>query len=383
MIKGTEYDLAIIGGGLAGLALSILMAGKGYSVALIEKEKYPFHKVCGEYVSMESWSFLEGLGLNLKEMNLPLIKELMLTAPNGRFFHTNLDVGGFGISRYWLDHSLSMLAIEKGVRLITETKVQAISFQDEFIIECSSKVEGTFHLKSGLCCAAYGKRSNLDVKWNRKFLSASDKRLQNFVGVKYHIRSDWKENMIGLHNFENGYCGISKIEGDQYCLCYLTTASNLKKSDNSIQKMENEILCKNPHLQKIFSEMQVEADFPVTISQISFHSKTQVENGVLMLGDAAGMITPLCGNGMSMALHSSLIASRLLENFLENKISRKDLEKRYEQEWSRSFSNRLATGRLLQRFFGSQQLSNLFVSVFRTFPFLARPVVKMTHGKPF
>ncbi len=51
---------------------------------------------------------------------------------------------------------------------------------------------------------------------------------------------------------------------------------------------------------------------PVTISQISFEKKSQVENHVLMLGDAAGMITPLCGNGMSMAF----IPQRLLFKIL-------------------------------------------------------------------
>ena len=56
------YDLAIVGGGLAGLALAIQSARAGYQTVLFEKEKYPFHKVCGEYVSLESWDFLEELG---------------------------------------------------------------------------------------------------------------------------------------------------------------------------------------------------------------------------------------------------------------------------------------------------------------------------------
>ncbi len=383
MKNETEYDLVIIGGGLAGLSLSILMGRKGYSVALIEKEKYPFHKVCGEYISMESRPFLESLGLDLDELNLPVIDELMLSSPNGRSFHTKLDLGGFGISRYKLDNLLSKLAIENGVELMTETKAQTISFAKNFLIECISRDGGSVHLRSKLCCAAYGKRSNLDVKWNRKFLTVTDKRPQNFVAVKYHVRHNWQENLIGLHNFENGYCGISKIENDQYCLCYLTTASNLKRSENKIGIMEKDVLCVNPHLRKIFSEMEIENEFPVTISQISFKSKTQVENGVLMLGDAAGMITPLCGNGMSMALHSSLIAFRSLDAFLQNQVCRMEMERRYQEEWSSQFSRRLATGRTLQDFFGSQRLSNLFVSIFKTFPFLAKPVVKMTHGKPF
>ena len=68
------YDVAIAGGGLAGLALSIQLAKQGYRVILFEKESYPFHRVCGEYISNESWPFLESLGLDKAMM-----KEKVLT----------------------------------------------------------------------------------------------------------------------------------------------------------------------------------------------------------------------------------------------------------------------------------------------------------------
>ena len=51
------YDLAIVGGGLAGLSLSIQMAKAGYKVILFEKEQYPFHRVCGEYISLGVMGF--------------------------------------------------------------------------------------------------------------------------------------------------------------------------------------------------------------------------------------------------------------------------------------------------------------------------------------
>src|SRR5881392_818783 len=78
------YDVGIIGGGLAGLALSIQSARAGYRTILFEKEKYPFHRVCGEYISLESWNFLEQLGLPLNKMNLPIIKKLIVSSPDGK-----------------------------------------------------------------------------------------------------------------------------------------------------------------------------------------------------------------------------------------------------------------------------------------------------------
>src|SRR5450432_2124413 len=80
--KLSLYDVAIVGGGLAGLSLSILLARKGFHVLVLEKETYPFHKVCGEYISMESWDFMLSLGLPLLEWPLPKLHPLYLTAPN-------------------------------------------------------------------------------------------------------------------------------------------------------------------------------------------------------------------------------------------------------------------------------------------------------------
>src|SRR5438067_9176688 len=113
----SEYDVAIIGGGLAGLAAAIQLRKKGYSVIVFEKEKYPFHKVCGEYISLESWNFIEQLGLPLSKMNLPIIKKLIVTAPNGKKIESGLDLGGFGISRYLIDNELYKIAKESGVEV--------------------------------------------------------------------------------------------------------------------------------------------------------------------------------------------------------------------------------------------------------------------------
>src|SRR5580658_1497079 len=94
------FDCGIAGGGLAGLTLAIQLADAGYSVILFEKETYPFHKVCGEYISMESYNFLERIGMPLSTMNLPTINEVKISSPNGTALTRKLDLGGFGISRY-------------------------------------------------------------------------------------------------------------------------------------------------------------------------------------------------------------------------------------------------------------------------------------------
>lgn len=382
MSEPTTYDVAIIGGGLAGLSAAILLGRQGHRVVLIEKEQYPYHKVCGEYISLESWNFLERLGVPLAQMNLPIIKRFELSAPNGQVFKTGLPLGGFGISRYTLDDELARLAKEAGVTVLEKTKVNEVKQGDPFLLSCFG-AGGGFELKAAVCLSAHGKRSNLDVKLSRSFLRSQNKRLENYIGIKYHLHTAWPQDLIALHNFKDGYCGISNIEDGKTCLCYLTTAANLRNQGNSIEQLQTHVLMRNPHLRQIFEKAQPAEGFPVTISQVSFATKTTVENGMLMLGDAAGMIAPLCGNGMSIALHSGKLAAEAVNDFLKKGISREEMEKRYARQWKKQFAARLQRGRLLQQFFGAEWLSNGFVGLFKAFPFLARPVIRSTHGEPF
>jgi flavin-dependent dehydrogenase len=191
------------------------------------------------------------------------------------------------------------------------------------------------------------------------------------------------EQEIALHNFPGGYCGISKIEDGRYCLCYLTKSENLKNNGQSIPAMEEKILKQNPALRKLLEEVVRLFDEPVTIAQISFSKKTQVENHVLCIGDAAGMITPLCGNGMSMALHASRIAAESTAAFLENRVTRDEMEKSYQENWNRQFAGRLKTGRLIQRFFGKPFWSVVLIRIMKPFPFLVRSLIRQTHGEKF
>ena len=379
MEQPKTYDVALVGGGLAGLNLSIQLAQGGHSVVLFEKETYPFHKVCGEYISMESWNFLrEEIGLDLNKEKIAFINKLWVTSPSGESLRSDLDLGGFGISRYKLDFLLKEMAITKGVTILENCKVEDVIFlNDNFSIKTS---KGIFSAK--VCCGTWGKRSNFDVKWKRFFTIKTSSRLNNYVGIKYHVKMNFEDDVIALHNFKDGYCGISKIEDDKYCVCYLTKASNVKNA-GSIKKAEEQILYQNPHLKKVFENMEHCYDAPLSISQISFSKKDAVENNILMVGDSAGMITPLCGNGMSMAMHGSKLAADAVSAFLLNKSTRKEMEKNYTLSWKSHFETRVATGKLVQYFFGRTAVTNMLVRFMKKSNFLTQKLIQLTHGKSF
>ena len=379
MINNKTYDVAIIGGGLAGLNLSIQLAVKGHSVVLFEKETYPFHKVCGEYISMESWNFLtKEIGVDLKSHDAAFINKLWVTSPNGESLKSDLDLGGFGISRHKLDFLLKDIAVRAGVSVFENCKAEEVNFDNKlFNIKTN-----TDDYNAKVCCGSWGKRSNFDVKWKRAFTSKTSSRLNNYVGIKYHVKMNFDEDVIALHNFKDGYCGISKIEDDKYCVCYLTKASNIKKA-GSIKKAEEQILYQNPHLKNAFEKMEHCYDAPLSISQISFSKKEAVQNNILMVGDSAGMITPLCGNGMSMAMHGSKIAAAEISAFLKNSISRKEMEKNYSKNWKKNFETRVATGKFVQYFFGRTAATNMLVKIMNKSKVLTNKLINLTHGKSF
>lgn len=373
------YDVAIVGGGVAGLSLSILCADAGFKTILFEKETYPFHKVCGEYVSLECLPYLEKLGIQFGKFQLPFIKRLQLTDGKGKLFEFDLPLGGFGISRYTLDNALYEIAKSKGVEVLINTKVLDVTFNtDHFTIQTSGK-----NFKGKIAAGTFGKRSNIDIKWKRGFVIEKADKLNNYIGVKYHVKYTYPKDHIALHNFFNGYCGISNIEDDKCCLCYLTTAQNLKQNNNSIEQMEKKVLANNPVLKEIFCTAEFLYDEPLIISQISFAKKKQVENHVLMAGDTAGLITPLCGNGMSMGMHAAKIAFENVEAFLTGKINRAQLEERYAKQWQQQFSKRLFIGRTVQRLFGGNTSTSLFLRTMNRVPGLANKLISATHGEPF
>jgi flavin-dependent dehydrogenase len=327
---------------------------------------------------MESWDFLSGLGVDLPALKVSMINELWISSAKGTLLKHSLPLGGFGISRYILDAELVRLARQCGVIVEENTKVNDITYNNnEFAIDAGREYT------AAIVAGSFGKRSNVDVKWKRPFAMAKKNKLNNYVGIKYHIQVDHPVNTIALHNFKDGYCGIVKIEGDKYNLCYLTTAANLQRSKGQIKEMEERILSVNPYLKKIFTESKMLFQSPLTISQISFDLKSQVENHVLMIGDAAGMITPLCGNGMSMALHASKLVARQANLFLSEKISRDQMEENYTREWKDRFSRRLATGRRIQRLFSSNRFTGIALKLIKPFPRLVHYLIKQTHGQPF
>ncbi|WP_299059109.1 NAD(P)/FAD-dependent oxidoreductase [uncultured Polaribacter sp.] len=368
------FDVIIIGGGLAGLCNAIHLSKFGKRVLLIEKNSYPKHKVCGEYISNEVLPYLDFLDINPFDFGAVKIDNFQLSTTKNKLISAKLPLGGFGISRFQLDLVLSEKAIENSV-IILQDSVLNINFSDAlFTIE--TKENKTFTSK--IAIGAFGKRSLLDVKMERSFIQ----KKSPYLGVKIHVKGEFPRDLVALHNFKGGYCGVSKVENNAINLCYITNYSVFKEYKN-IEDFQEKVVFKNRFLKEIFKNSNPIWDKPLSISQISFETKKPVENHVLMSGDAAGMIHPLCGNGMSMAIQSAQMASKLILNYLNGKIdSRNELEKQYIRQWNKKFSLRLKAGHFIAMLFRKDKIASILLQILKKLPFLLPIIIKFTHGKP-
>jgi len=369
----TKPDVIIIGGGLAGLASAIHLLGKGLQVLLIEKSGYPRHKVCGEYISNEILPYLQWLGTDVAVLHPTSINHFEFSSVNGNGVKAKLPLGGFGVSRYTLDNFLYEKAVAKGC-MVLEATVTDISFIDNVFTVSTATEKFT----SKIVLGAYGKRSNIDQVLSRDFMH----KKSPWLAVKAHYKGTFPDDVVALHNFNGGYCGISKVENDTINICYLADYETFKKYKN-IEDYQTRVLYKNSRLKAVFENSTPLFDKPLTISQVSFDKKAPVESHIIMMGDTAGLIHPLCGNGMAMALHSAKIASELVLDYHLGKIpSRENFENEYKKQWRLHFGKRLFIGRILSKVLRNKAMTRQFLKIVMLFPSLLPVIIKQTHGKP-
>lgn len=366
-----KEDVIIIGGGLAGLTGAIHLKQEGISVTVFEKQRYPHHKVCGEYVSNEIVPYLDSLGISLLAHGGLPINRMQLTTVKGKSLETELPLGGIGISRFAFDDVLYRKALSLGVTFVFEAVTNILFEANSFEVYSKSNI-----FSASLVIGAYGKRATLDKKLSRDFINEKSA----WLGVKAHYKLDaFPSDLVALHNFKGGYGGLSKTESNSVNFCYLARYERFKKA-GTIKAFNEQVVSENPFLHQFLKDAEPLFNEPLTIAQISFQQKQAVENHVLMCGDTAGLIHPLCGNGMAMAIHSAKIASELICTYVKIKSDRRLLEQEYQLQWKAAFEKRLRMGRVLQSLLLNDTLSSIGIDLVSKSPKLLNTMIKKTHG---
>lgn len=223
---------------------------------------------------------------------------------------------------------------------------------------------------------AYGKRSTLDRKLARPFLQ----KQSPFVAFKAHYKGVEIPHTIELHSFPGGYCGLSHIEGGCVNVCWIAREETLKATGGDPQAMINASLAQNPVLAQRFADMERVSDRFIAVSQVTFVPKGAFSGDVCMIGDTAGMIAPMCGDGMAMALRGAELAVPLVSAFLENKLDSSSFRTQYAQAWRKEFGVRMRLGRWMHHAYCRPAIARIGVAACHMMPPLGRWIIRNTRG---
>lgn len=339
------YDVAIVGGGLAGCSAAIALSRAGFRVVVVEASRGPRDKVCGEFLSPESAQLLKELGAfeRVQRHHPPRIDRVRLTTPDGVRWDAPLPGAGFGLSRRAFDADLleQARAVDAIVRTGTSVTDVRGDLDGGFTVETRSAGAAS-RVQARVVIGAHGKRSSVDRTLDRAFLRAPGA----FVGLKAHFRGPSTGSRVELHAFDGGYCGLSAIEEKRTNLCLLVRQSVYQRVGNTpnfVAWMTEQ----NPALREWLSSAGQISPWH-SIAQVSFAPRAPVDRDVLMAGDSAGLIAPLAGDGMSMALQAGLLAAGWAGDFLAGRVTSESLRRGYARAWQHEFGQRLNVGRVLQ-----------------------------------
>ena len=374
-----RYDAVVIGGGLAGCSTALQLARRGHEVLLAEQSTYPRHKLCGEFLSPEAQASFRRLGVleAVHEAGAAPINQTVLTAPDGTRSDHSLPDTALGLSRYQLDRLLFHRACAAGADGRPGTRVDSVdgTLEDGFTVTAGGDT-----VEARLVLGAYGRRGRLDRTLDRPFLDQQTP----YVGFKAHFAGPAAsplQNTIELHSAPGGYCGLSPVEDGRINVCWIGHTDALTDAGGTPQAMLDERLRQNPVLDDRLQGLTRVSDQFEAVSQVPLMPKSRFAGGVCMIGDSAGMIAPLCGDGMAMALRTADLVTPLAAAYLDDRRSASAFRRAYRREWTDRFGHRMRLGRWIHAAAFRRGAARLVVQSCRLLPPLARWLIRTTRGR--
>jgi flavin-dependent dehydrogenase len=373
-------DAAVLGAGIAGSSMAKALADRGWETVLLDRQTFPRHKVCGEFLSPESQSTLQAFGLlgPAGLLHPSCIERVRIIFINGAEIEIPLPGIALGVSRYSLDTALHLAAGHSGVQLHTATTVTSVTKSGEgYFIE--TKREGEHEvIQAKAVIAAWGANCRAGLPGNRSSVSAR----QSHIGVKAHFQGIDMEPVIELYFFPGGYLGICPIEGGLVNAAALLGRGAYPNADKTVLGMIAAAARANPKLYKRLTNAAPVPGTQAAVAPVDLKRKPLAWDMIPQVGDAAMMIPPLCGDGMSMALRSAQLCTPLADSYLSGEISLAGWQREYTRSIYREFKQPLRWGRFLQWLFGVPVMPWLLPGAAMLAPGLAARLVRATRLKP-
>jgi flavin-dependent dehydrogenase len=300
-------DIAVVGGGLAGAALAIRLAERNRRVVLVERERGPHDKVCGEFLSREALLHLATLGVDAQTLGGLPIGRVRLSA--GRWTAaTALPFEGAGLSRRVLDEALLCRAAGAGATVLRGRRARSLEPHDG---GHRIRLDDNAMIDARDAVLATGKH---DLRgWKR-----APGRQNDLVGFKLHLRLAPAQRRavdghVELTLFPGGYAGLQLVSAETATLCLLVRRCRLPASGGSWPVLLRSICAGAPLLARRLADAEPLHPRPLTIAAIPYGLVAKVQDDIWRLGDQSAVIPSFTGDGMSIALHSACLCAALLQ----------------------------------------------------------------------
>ena len=287
-----EYDVAVIGGGPAGSSCAAFCAASGLRVVLIEREKFPREKVCGDCLNPECWPILRRLGIDQRVRasahgTLDWVEFIDLRDGHLRIDLPRGENAEIAIKRSAFDSILLDRARNLGAEVCEASTLTSIEKSDA--AWKLTTAEATAAFRAGVLVAADGRNSTVG-----RLLGLLPHVAKERVALQAHIPLPRGfGNRVVLQLLPGGYSGQAPVNDTQLNLCLV----GKPKSIRALQAWAREYF-------NLASTQSWRTITPLTRSPLP----PALEN-VLLAGDAARVVEPFTGEGIFYALRSGELAA--------------------------------------------------------------------------
>lgn len=349
-------DVAVIGGSLAGAAAATALARAGANVVVLEKAVFPRHKVCGCFLSHEALPVLRKMGVEeeLRKANPETITRFALVERGGNRVESDLPAPVLSISRERLDTMAAAAAERSGARIRFGATVLAIegSLQTGFVLKLQDG-----ELAARAVVGAWGRYSPLDSRLGRSFI----RRKSSLFGFGKTLAGK-SEHLAGravLHFFEGGYVGLSRVEGGLVNLAALASRTVVHEAHDGLDGLLARLSRESAALARDLDGLTAVPGPPLFSEPVLLGEHGALAGDVLCVGDAAGVIDPYTGTGMSLALLFGNAAATPLADFLAKTLDAEGLRREHLRRHNEIAGRRFFYSRLFRPFFSGGALSRL------------------------
>lgn len=362
-ILNPKSQILIVGAGPAGTSAAIRLKQKGFAVKLIEREKFPRHKLCGEFISPECFVHFKELGV-LDEMlsqNGERISETCFYAPNGKSVNVpsewfSQNETALGLSRAEMDFQLLQRAKKVGVEVLEETQVVGLLIENGEVFGVKTKTD---EILADLIIDSTG-RARVLGKLAEKQIRNPQSAIQNrLVGFKAHLKNvEMEKGRCEIYFFRGGYGGLNYVENGIGNHCFLIKAEIVKEFGGDVEKILQEVIFKNVRAKETMQNAESVFDWlAVSVDGFGVKDLNPAPN-LLAIGDAGAFIDPFTGSGMLMAMESG----EILTKAIESNLSAEKIAGIYKKSHREKFQKRLRICNLMRRAAFAPNLAKYIIS---------------------